>query len=947
MPSPERPAVPISLFYSYSHKDEALRDELETHLTLLRRQGVVRGWHDRRIVAGTEWEGSIDHHLDTAGVILLLVSADFLASEYCYEKEMKRALERHRAGAARVIPVILRPCQWDSAPFGKLQALPKDGRPVITWGIRDEAFADITRGIREVVARGPGAGLMDTYRKLHEELVQLASEASRLEGQEPGERERLTALADAIREDRFKIVLFSPFQGGKSTIFNTVCGGGEFSPVGVGLKTSAAVAEAHDVESKANERAEVEWRTDVEMLLGFLEPLRPYLPEDQRDEGRPLTSEELAKAFRLGDPTDRRRLQEALDRAWARYEADPKAHPSDYKDILRIGRLTLRHYDAAYLANKGTSSVSITIASSWIRFPERWARRDIDEFRPDELIFLYLKRVRFFLRADGLRALQAVLVDCPGSHASAWDTAVTNDCLRHADAVVFLLGTEARGLSETDLADAESLAKDDLGKNLFVGFNIKAASEAQGRKWKSDALARLKGVGLDVPEDRVSIFNANLALRAQQLRDLLRHGRLPDNLAEALAGRAREVLAPRDEDAQTLAAHLVKREAKLGFETFTDSNFVGEWTQDQVDRMEADSGWGEFLRKAADFVAKRRARVMLLDRGTFQLRKVLDGWRARLGDVERGPETSAELLALEESQANAALARLDQVTSDIMKGFADELRDRETRRPLASELHERLQGRQGHLERRMMRAVERADSREKATRNVIGCLREHVSDRIDRWKRDLSNNESEAAAETIDHLRAKAESAFSDAMRQIYAEGGKILEGVVFRPGVLFEAETFHKLVENEADEIDEDDYEVEDADDLGDTAPDPTRPRSGWKQLQDWLWCWWSKGSMKAAISDVKKRFLDDAAKKIAKKYVKELMRRVARRAVESAKADAARFRRDVEARIEQDKANLSLSLPEKKERAGEARRIREEILEPFRGGRLDVLNRQVEATL
>src|SRR5512135_2693211 len=150
MPSPERPAVPISLFYSYSHKDEALRDELETHLTLLRRQGVVRGWHDRCIPAGTEWAGQIDQHLEAADVILLLVSADFLASDYCYDKEMERALERHGAGAARVIPVILRPVDWHAALFWKLQALPRDGKPVTMWGNRDEAFADIARGIREV-----------------------------------------------------------------------------------------------------------------------------------------------------------------------------------------------------------------------------------------------------------------------------------------------------------------------------------------------------------------------------------------------------------------------------------------------------------------------------------------------------------------------------------------------------------------------------------------------------------------------------------------------------------------------------------------------------------------------------------------------------------------------------------------------------------------------------
>lgn len=163
MSLPERPAVPISLFYSYSHKDEALRKKLETQLSLLKRQGFIRDWHDRRIVAGTEWAGQIDQHRDTANVILLLVSPDFIASDYCYDIEMKRALERHEAGTARVIPVILRPVDgWQSAPFGELQALPKDGKPVTDWRPQDKAFADIARGIRDAVRSLKGIGEVES-----------------------------------------------------------------------------------------------------------------------------------------------------------------------------------------------------------------------------------------------------------------------------------------------------------------------------------------------------------------------------------------------------------------------------------------------------------------------------------------------------------------------------------------------------------------------------------------------------------------------------------------------------------------------------------------------------------------------------------------------------------------------------------------------------------------
>lgn len=146
-----------SVFFSYSHKDEDLRDQLETHLRMLKRQGVISVWHDRRLGAGDDVDEGISQELERADIILLLVSSDFLASEYCYGTEMKRALERHEAGDARVIPIILRPCDWLHAPFGKFVTAPKDGKPVTKWPDPDEAFLDITRAIRGVT--GDKAGL--------------------------------------------------------------------------------------------------------------------------------------------------------------------------------------------------------------------------------------------------------------------------------------------------------------------------------------------------------------------------------------------------------------------------------------------------------------------------------------------------------------------------------------------------------------------------------------------------------------------------------------------------------------------------------------------------------------------------------------------------------------------------------------------------------------------
>jgi hypothetical protein len=138
----------LNVFFSYSHEDEDLRKKLEVHLTLLKRQGKIRAWHDRLILPGKEWAKEIDENLETADVVLLLVSPDFVASEYCWDVEMSRALERHKAGTARVIPILLRPVDWSSAPFAKLQALPKNARPITTWTNLDEAFLSVAEGLR-------------------------------------------------------------------------------------------------------------------------------------------------------------------------------------------------------------------------------------------------------------------------------------------------------------------------------------------------------------------------------------------------------------------------------------------------------------------------------------------------------------------------------------------------------------------------------------------------------------------------------------------------------------------------------------------------------------------------------------------------------------------------------------------------------------------------------
>lgn len=142
------PEESLQLFFSYSHKDEVLRDELANHLSTLTWQGVISSWHDRKILPGEEWDRQINENLKTADIILLLVSSDFIASSYCWEIEVATAIERHNNGEACVIPILLRSVDWSGTPFAKLQSLPKNTEPITSWTNQDDAFANVAQGIR-------------------------------------------------------------------------------------------------------------------------------------------------------------------------------------------------------------------------------------------------------------------------------------------------------------------------------------------------------------------------------------------------------------------------------------------------------------------------------------------------------------------------------------------------------------------------------------------------------------------------------------------------------------------------------------------------------------------------------------------------------------------------------------------------------------------------------
>ena len=217
-----QPTNPVEVFYSYAHEDEGLRDELKKHLANLKRQGIITEWYDRDISAGKEWDDEIKKHLDSASVILLLISPDFMNSDYSNDVEVKQAMKRHEAGEARVIPIILRPVDWEGAPFSKLQGLPTDAKAVTLWSNYDEAFLSVVKGIRTAlkeltkkpddgrpspanIPRPPVVGFVsrrdkqgrDIVERLKEELAPDKNQLVALWG--PGGAGKTTLAAEAVR----------------------------------------------------------------------------------------------------------------------------------------------------------------------------------------------------------------------------------------------------------------------------------------------------------------------------------------------------------------------------------------------------------------------------------------------------------------------------------------------------------------------------------------------------------------------------------------------------------------------------------------------------------------------------------------------------------------------------------------------------------------------------
>jgi len=181
----------VRMFVSYAHVDKDYKEQLENHISVLVRNGVVYPWTDEVLMPGEIWSQSISDAINNAQLIILLISSDFLASDYCYNIEMKDALKRHEEKKAIVVPVILRACDWMDTPFSHLQALPALGKPIKDWPDPDAAYMNVVDGLKKSVAM---------LRKQEEDIALLVSGHKNENGGNDGAKVKKTQVVNSNTE---------------------------------------------------------------------------------------------------------------------------------------------------------------------------------------------------------------------------------------------------------------------------------------------------------------------------------------------------------------------------------------------------------------------------------------------------------------------------------------------------------------------------------------------------------------------------------------------------------------------------------------------------------------------------------------------------------------------------------------------------------------------------
>ena len=329
-------------------------------------------------------------------------------------------------------------------------------------------------------------------------------------------RTKLAEAAEKLKRNSFEIALVGEFQGGKSTTFNTYCDWRLISPVGVGIKTSATKISAQAIPPEDEERAELRWKSDDELMLTMLPIVQRQLEGDP-DHQRLFMGDELP---RLRDPEIFAIAQRAISDEWAFYEANRQHYVKlvkDGLDTLQIATVILKYFNDPGLEElRATERVSINELSKFVQFPVDWVVKwESDGVNAnwdlEQTAFVFLGGANCFIHSTNLERLGCIITDCPGLFAGPWDTKIATEAIRSADAVLYLIGGST-SMKEGDKRALSEIIKSQQQHKLYFAINARQTRANTLEALRPADFAIIKSLGIDLQsEEKIDVLNALIA----------------------------------------------------------------------------------------------------------------------------------------------------------------------------------------------------------------------------------------------------------------------------------------------------------------------------------------------------------------------------------------------------------------------------------------------------
>ena len=334
-------------------------------------------------------------------------------------------------------------------------------------------------------------------------------------------KDELNAAVDKLKRNSFEIVLVGEFQGGKSTTFNTICGGRTISPMGIGIKTSATKISAMSIPENKEEYVDVFWKTDRELLQTMMNFIEYSFVEHPERRSKFYDSENNLVAT-LKTPEIFAIARECIDREWEIYESNRKAYDPKEEgklDLLQISTLILNFYNNQQLNTyREKTRVTVSELQTMVTFPVdwlmRWAQSRDAVFSLEETQFVFLSSAFCHIHSKNLERLGCIITDCPGLFAGPWDTEVANEAMRKADAILYLLGG-VKAIQEADLKALSAIVQSNQEHKLFFAINARKAKKHVEGAFRPADHASIKSRGIDLDEDDIMVFHSLLAFEAK------------------------------------------------------------------------------------------------------------------------------------------------------------------------------------------------------------------------------------------------------------------------------------------------------------------------------------------------------------------------------------------------------------------------------------------------